>query len=235
MDDRETHTLLLAPTGSGKDTFHLWPTLRWGWTQSTVNLDRQNGEMYDATHTARAQYGHVEAFAPYRSAMACFNVGDSIRFGKPEEFRDAVFIGRSLTAPDKIRHESSAGAHFRELAAVTIAATLLHVGYATSHTSLPAVWHFLAQHGSFSDALKEMGTTQHTSHGVHQAIAEMSGLLGKMGNGDELGSAWSTTLRPLLLYLDPYVAASTDRSAIRIDDLQYGARPPSLYLSSGVV
>jgi type IV secretion system protein VirD4 len=57
----------------------------------------------------------------------------------------------------------------------------------------------------------------------------MGGLLGKIG-GDELGSAWSTTLRPLLLYLDPYVAASTDRSTIKIDDLQYGAKPLSLYL-----
>jgi type IV secretion system protein VirD4 len=230
MDDRETHDLLLAPTGSGKDTFHINPTLQWGWTQSTLNLDCQNGEMYDATHAAREQYGRVEAFAPYRSPMACINVGDAIRFGKPEEFRDAVFIGRSLTAPEKMRQESSGGVHFRELAAVTIAASLLHAGYTTSQASLAAVWHFLAQHGSFEDALKEMRTTQHTSHGIHQAIAEMSGLLGKIGGGEELGSAWSTTLRPLLLYLDPYVAASTDRSTIKIDDLQYGAHPLSLYL-----
>ena len=230
MDDRETHGLLLAPTGSGKDTFHLNPTLQWGWTQSTLNLDCQNGEMYDATHAVRRQYGRVEAFAPYRSPMACLNVADAVRFGKPEEFRDAMFIGRSLTAPEKMRQESSGGVHFRELAAVTIAAVLLHVGYTTSQASLAAVWHFLAQHGSFGDALKEMRTTQHTSHGVHQAIAEMSGLLGKIGGGDELGSAWSTTLRPLLLYLDPHVAASTDRSTIKIDDLQYGAQPLSLYL-----
>ena len=66
MDDRETHDLLLAPTGSGKDTFHIHPTLHWGWTQSTLNLDCQHGEMYDATHAVRAQYGRVEAFAPYR-------------------------------------------------------------------------------------------------------------------------------------------------------------------------
>ena len=82
MDDRETHDLLLAPTGSGKDTFHLFPTLQWGWTQSTLNLDCQNGEMYDATHAVRAQYGRVEAFAPYRSPLACINVLDAIRLGQ---------------------------------------------------------------------------------------------------------------------------------------------------------
>ena len=202
MDDRETHDLLLAPTGSGKDTFHINPTLQWGWTQSTLNLDCQHGEMYDATHAVRGQYGRVEAFAPYRSPMACINVRRSV-LGKPEEFRDALFIRQSLTAPEKMRQESSGGVHFRELAAVTIAAAKLHVGYTTSQASLAAVWHFLTQHGTFADALKDMRTTQHTSHGIHQAIAEMSGLLGKIGSGDELGSAWSTTLRPLLLYLDP--------------------------------
>ena len=124
MDDQETHDLLLAPTGSGKDTFHLFPTLQWGWTQSTLNLDCQNGEMYDATHAVRAQYGRVEAFAPYRSPLACMNVLDAIRLGKPEEFRDALLIGHSLTAPEKMRQESSAGVHFRELAALTIAAAV---------------------------------------------------------------------------------------------------------------
>jgi hypothetical protein len=45
--------------------------------------------MYDATHVVRRQYGRVEAFAPYRSPLACLNVGDTVRFGEPEEFRDA--------------------------------------------------------------------------------------------------------------------------------------------------
>lgn len=230
MDDRETHDLLLAPSGSGKDSFHLWPTLRWGWTESTLNLDCQNGEMYDATRTAREQMGRVEAFAPYRSPLACVNVVEAIRLGKPEEFRDALLIGHSLTAPEKIRQESSAGVHFRELAALAITAATLHLSYTTSHASLAGVWHFLTQHGTFVDVLKTMQHTAHTSHGVHQAIAEMSGVLTNIGSGDELGSAWSTMLRPLLLYLDPHVAASTNRSTMSLDDLQYGAQPVSLYL-----
>jgi type IV secretion system protein VirD4 len=230
LDDLETHDLLLAPTGSGKDSFHLTPTLQWGWTQSTLNLDCQNGEMYDATQAFRASMGRVEAFAPYRSPLARINVLDALRLGHPEEFRDALLIGRSLTAPEKIRQESSAGVHFRELAALTIAAASLHLCYTTSQASLAAVWHFLTQQGSFLDALTTMRRTVHTSHGVHQAIAEMSGVLGNLGSGDELGSAWSTTLRPLLLYLDPQVAASTDTSTLDVHDLQYGTGPLSLYL-----
>jgi type IV secretion system protein VirD4 len=230
MDDKETHDLLLAPTGSGKDTFHLFPTLQWGWTQSTLNLDCQNGEMYDATQAVRAQYGRVEAFAPYRSPLARINVLDALRLGKPEEFRDALLIGQSLTAPEKMRQESSSGAHFRDLAALTITAACLHVCYMASHASLAGVWHFLTQQGTFTDVLTAMKQTAHTSHGVHQAIAELSGMLNNIGNGDELASAWSTSLRPLLLYLDPYVAASTDTSTITLDDLQYGREALSLYL-----
>ena len=147
-----------------------------------------------------------------RSPLGCINVLDAIRLGKPEEFRDAFLIGRSHTAPEKIRQESSSGAHFRELAALTITAASLHVCYTTSHPSPAAVWHFLTQQGTFAEAITTMRTTAHTSHGVHQAIAEMSGVLHNIGSGDELGSAWSTTIRPLLLYLDPHVAASTDRS-----------------------
>ena len=158
------------------------------------------------------------------------NVLDAIRLRQPEEFRDALLIGQSLTAPEKMRQESSSGAHFRELAALTITAASLHVCYTTSHASLAAVWHFLTQHGTIADVITAMRQTAHTSHGVHQAIAELSGVLRTIGSGDELGSAWSTTLRPLLLYLDPHVAASTDRSTFTLDDLQYGTEALSLYL-----
>ena len=133
--------------------------------------------MYDATHAIRAQYGRVEAFAPYRSPLACLNVLDAIRFGKPEEFRDALLIGQSHTAPEKMRQESSGGVHFRELAAVTIAAVKLHVCYTTSQASLCGR---LALSGPARLALRtrlKTCTRPHTSHGVHQAIAEMSGLL----------------------------------------------------------
>jgi type IV secretion system protein VirD4 len=231
LDDLDTPILLLGPTGSLKDACHINPTLAWGWTQSTLNLDCQHGQMYDATGAIRRQYGQVELFAPYQRPRACLNVADTIRVGEPEEFRDALLIGTSLTAPEKNRHESSAGVHFRELAAVTIAAALLHLCYTTSTASLAAVCRFLSAQASFAKAIALMAQTPHTHHGVHEAIAVMSGLLGNLGSGgDEQGSAWSTTMRPLLLYLDPYVALSTDTSTIRLDDLQYGRQALSLYL-----
>src|SRR5262245_1644995 len=69
LDDSEQHVLLLAPTGSGKDAFHVTPTLQWGWTDSAVILDPKDGATYDKTASARTAYGDVVAFAPYRSPL----------------------------------------------------------------------------------------------------------------------------------------------------------------------
>jgi type IV secretion system protein VirD4 len=41
---------------------------------------------------------------------------------------------------------------------------------------------------------------------------------------------WTTAIRPLVLYSDPLIAASTDTSTITLEDLQYGTKPVSLYL-----
>jgi type IV secretion system protein VirD4 len=50
-------------------------------------------------------------------------------------------------------------------------------------------------------------------------------------SGDrELSSVWTTAIRPLVLYSDPLVAASTDTSTLTLEALQYGKQPLSLYL-----
>jgi type IV secretion system protein VirD4 len=230
LDDSPLHVALFAPTGSGKDTFHINPTLRWGWTKSAIINDPKDGQSFDATGQARAQYGRVEAFAPYKSPLACINVLDSLRIGDPHEFGDAVLIGQSLTAPDKVQvRESSGGVHFREMAALTISAGSLHCRYENPQASLPTVWHFLSQQGTFKHVLETLRKTPHTRWGVHQLILEMSNVV-QNAVGEELGSVSTTTIRPLLLYADPYVAASTERSTIDIEDLQYGPCPLSLYL-----
>ena len=129
-DDGPTHLALFGPTRSGKGHFHLKPTLRWFWRKgSALITDPKNGENYLATAADRRQYGRVEVFAPYGHPQCCLNVGDTIRWGDPREFDDALTIGQSLTAPRKMAKESEVSLHFRELAAMLLAAVQLHVGY----------------------------------------------------------------------------------------------------------
>src|SRR6266540_6857460 len=127
--------------------------------------------------------------------------------------------------------EHSTSLHFRELASLLLTATILHVLYTSPRKSLAGVWDFLTQqHDSLADCLKAMASTTHRSQGVHQAITSMTRAIKNITGDRELSSVWTTAIRPLVLYSDPLVAASTDASDLSFEDLQYGTRPLSLYL-----
>jgi type IV secretion system protein VirD4 len=65
---------------------------------------------------------------------------------------------------------------------------------------------------------------------VHQAIFSLTTALKNITGDRELSSIWSTAIRPLVLFNDPLVAASTDTSTLDLHDLQYGTEPVTLYL-----
>ena len=230
-DNGSKHVFLCAPTRAGKGVFHIQPTLATGWRHSALILDPKRGENYDLTHHARQQYGRVEAFAPYRRPLACINVLKTIRLKQLAEHGDALTIAQSLTAPYKMVQETSTSLHFRELAAMFLTAAILHVCYTSVLASLAAVWHFLTQqHRTLGDCLKTMLGTRHTPHGVHPTIAQFTNAIRNITGDRELSSVWTTVIRPLSLYADPLIAASTDTSTLDLEDLQHGREPLSLYL-----
>jgi type IV secretion system protein VirD4 len=93
------------------------------------------------------------------------------------------------------------------------------------------VWAFLTQqHGELVACLKTMRETAHLSQGVHEAIAAMTTAIKNITGDRELSSVWSTAIRPLVPYSDHLVQMSTVASDLNLLDLQYGARPVSLYL-----
>ena len=229
-DDSEGHIFLMGPTRKGKGIGVIIPTLL-TWRESTLILDPKDGENLKASLHWRAGYTHIHAFTPCTAPHARINVLDTIRLKTPREFADTQLIAQSLTAPEKMAHESATGLHFRELASLLLSAAMLHICYTTTHPSLAGVWAFLTQqHGSLADCLKTMASTAHSSHGVHQAIASMTTAISNISGDRELSSVWTTAIRPLVLYSDPLIAASTDRSTLRLDDLQYAQVPMTLAL-----
>jgi type IV secretion system protein VirD4 len=229
-DATETHVLLVGPTRSGKGVSVIIPTLL-SWQGSALILDPKDGENANVTDAWRTQHTRVWRFTPCQAPQERINILDMIRLGTPQEFGDAYAIAQSLTSPEKLAHESATSLHFRELATLLLTASFLHVCYTRQRASLAGVWGFLTQqHASLAACLTAMRATAHTSHGVHQAIASMSTAIANIAGDRELSSVWTTAIRPLVLYSDPLVAASTDTSTITLDDLQYGQVPTSLYL-----
>jgi type IV secretion system protein VirD4 len=229
-DDSDAHVLLIAPTRQGKGVGPIICSLL-TWMESVVVTDPKDGENYDVTANWRRGLGPVYAFTPRREPQTRINVLDTVRLQSSKEFGDAQLIAQSLVAPEKMARESQTSLHFRELAALLLTATILHVLYTSQQKSLAGVWAFLTQqHHSLGAALKAMTSARHLSHGVHEAIASMTTAIKNITGDRELSSVWTTAIRPLVLYSDPLVAASTDASDVDFDELQYGPRPVSLYL-----
>ncbi len=110
-------------------------------------------------------------------------------------------------------------------------AAILHVCYTAALASLASVWYFLTQqHRTLSACLHTMLGTRHTPHGVHPTIGQFTQAMRNITGERELSSLWTTVVRPLSLYADPLIAASTDTSTLDLDDLQHGPEPLSLYL-----
>ena len=248
LDDSETHCLLCGPTRGGrfgrrwggKGTGVVIPTLLclphrrgWqaAWPASALVTDPKDGETVDATAAGRAAAGQrVAIFCPHRSPQAGINVRDFIRLKTPHEFADATMIAQSLTAPEKMARETAVSLHFRDLATMLLTAGFLHVCYTVTHASLAALWRFLTQQQDVQQCITVMRQTAHSSYGVHQAIFSLTTAIKNITGDRELSSVWSTAIRPLVLFNDPLVAASTDSSTLDLNDLQYGSDPVTLYL-----
>jgi type IV secretion system protein VirD4 len=229
-ENSDAHILLVAPTRQGKGVGPIICSLL-TWMESVVVTDPKDGENYDVTAKWRQGLGPVYAFTPRRNPQTRINVLETVRLQTSKEFGDAQLIAQSLVAPEKLAWESQTSLHFRELAALLLTATILHVLYTSPRKSLAGVWHFLTQqHTSLGAALKAMASARHLSQGVHEAIASMTTAIKNITGDRELSSVWTTAIRPLVLYSDPLVAASTDASDLDFDELQYGQAPVSLFL-----
>jgi type IV secretion system protein VirD4 len=232
-DDSESHLLVIAPTRAGKGVGVVIPTLL-TWPESVLVTDPKDGENYDLTATwRRGPDGNnpVYAFTPCRAPQTRIDVCRTIRLGTSREFGDAQLISDSLGAPEKMSRDNATSLHFRELANLLRTAGILHVLYTRPRKNLAGVWQFFTQeHKDLPSCLKAMTTTTHRSEGVHQAITSITRAIQNITGDRELSSVWSTMIRPLVLYNDPLVAASTETSDFDFDELQYGERPVSLYL-----
>ena len=127
-DNAKTHTLLVAPTRSGKGVGHIIPTLL-TWEGSTVVTDVK-GENWELTSGYRkSQLGNdVFMFKPMSSSSCHYNPLGEIRIGTEHEMGDLQLITKILVDPTGKGSEGE-NAHWVDNAWQLLQGVVLHLLY----------------------------------------------------------------------------------------------------------
>ena len=221
----DRHTLVLAPSRTGKGVGMVVPTLL-SFSGSVVCHDMK-GENYQLSAGFRShELGQlVLRFDPTDPQTIRFNPLWEVRQGE-YEFRDADDIAELCVDRDAEERAS----HWDKTARDLIAATILHVLYTHASPSLHACGSLLASPGTtIRDTLLSMRDTCHLGERPHPIVQEIA--QANLNRSDEeLSGVISTAQTALQLYRDPLIARATSVSDFRLKDLISGPLPLSLYL-----
>jgi type IV secretion system protein VirD4 len=236
------HVFGYAPTRSGKGINTVVPTLL-TWRHSTLIHDFK-AELWELTAGARKQMGQVcLKFNPtdQTGSSVRFNPLEEVSLGTTHEAADVQNIVQMLIDPEG---RGFADDHWKETAAPLFTGAILHILYAEKAKTLRGLIGLLSDPDvTIDDTIKKMLTAQHDptgAHGwrtfrgeptrTHPIVAEsMREVMNKAEK--ERASIVSEVGKRLAIYRDPMVAAATEYSEFRINDLMNHERPVSLYLS----
>lgn len=248
-DDDSTHTLVCAPTRSGKGVGIIIPTLLY-WPHSVLITDIK-GENWAFTSAYRKHElkNAVIKFEPTAYDSAKFNPFEEIRIGTPKEISDTQNICQILVDPTGKGMEGS-DAHWKQNAASLLQGIVIHLKYTLPDVSIKDVLKFMTEDNDGLQAYlgkiladDEAGAIVHDETGeilkyacqapekiyFHPYVQQ---IFSKMFNTPEkeFGSIASTLDTALAVYRDPVLANNVSRCDFRIKDLMNFARPVSLYL-----
>ncbi len=222
--DGPEHSMIFAPTRSGKGVSVVLPTL-YTWTASVVAYDMKK-ELWAKTAGYRSKFSHCLRFEPCARDTVRFNPLLEVRRGY-HEVGDVQNICEILVDPSGGREERS---HWDKTAASLLTGTILHVLYAEDDKTLSRVAELLSDPDRPVIAVLEMMLdTKHLGDRPHPVVAAVAReMLNKEDR--EQSSVISSALSFLTLYRDPLIAAATSESDFRLADLMNGEHPVSLYL-----
>lgn len=239
-DDGPTHTVVFAPTRSGKGRGIIIPTL-FAWKHSAVVND-QKGENYALTAGMRKAAGQfVAKFQPtcLDDSTACWNVLDEIRKFTLRDVADAQNIMAAITDPESKGMED----HWIARAWELLTALALHSVYYERDKSLtgmalylgdPAfesdtqMWNRMLQAEHDPDGIMQWTDTSGNPTKTHPVVANAARAMLNTPD-DERGSVLSTAKRCLTLFLDPIIAKNTSRSDFLVRDLMTLDKPLTVY------
>lgn len=228
------HVLALGATRSGKGRGIVVPTIL-NWPGSLVVLDPK-GELaagdprlgFTGTSGFRAQFSHIQIFAPASTSSARYNPLLEVRRGA-NEVRDVQNIVDILTAPPEASRETP---FWRNAASTLLVGLILDVLYseAEEHKTFAAV---LSRLSRLDEVAEEMRTRLHpldeTTYGAHPKVKEAADFYLGMEPRTR-SNVLATAMSYLTLFQDPLVSKNTAASDFRLGDLVALERPVTLYL-----
>jgi type IV secretion system protein VirD4 len=240
VDRKDRHALVYAPSGTGKSSCLVIPTLL-RWTGSVLAFDIK-GELWEKTAGYRASCKQIAIrFDPtLKTGSASYNPLLAI----PRSEEDVAFaqdVADILVNPEG--KETAGGERFFEDSArALLTGVILHALYTESRPSLASCLRLLSSPEPV-EAWKAMQTAEHDparSRGwldragkesaTHPTVASAASRLLGMDERTATG-VQATAQSKLVLFEDPLVCANTAGSDFRGEDLIGGERPVSVYLT----
>ena len=237
------HVLVEAPTRAGKGVNTMVPTLL-AWPHSALIHDFK-GELWGLTAGARKRMGQLcfkfDPTDPGNPGVK-YNPLAEVRLRTPYETADVQNIVQILVDPDGrgFEHDN----HWMQAGMALLTGAILHILYIESAKTLRGLIGLLSDpEATIEETIKGIMTAEHDPGGTmgwitgrgepthtHPVVAEsMREVLNKAEK--ERSAVISEVVRRLPVFRDPLIAAATEYSELRIDDLVNHERPASLYLS----
>jgi type IV secretion system protein VirD4 len=241
-DCGQGHVLLEAPTRAGKGVNTIVPTLL-AWPHSALIHDFKR-ELWPLTAGGRQQNGSLcFKFDPANpdDPGVRYNPLEEVRLRTPYETGDVQNVVEILVDPDGNGFNSES--HWVQAGKALLTGAILHLLYAEPVKTLRGLSGLLSDpEAKIQQTIERIMTTEHdpdgtmgwrTSRGAptrtHPLVAEsMREVLDKAEK--ERSGVISEVVTRLPLYRDPLIAAATECSDFKIDDLVNRVQPVSLYL-----
>lgn len=248
-----SHTLVIAPTRSGKGVGTVVPTLT-SYTESVIVFDPK-GELYNMTAGYRQKFSRVIKFSPVQMETACFNPLEEVELDE-NAFRDIGTILTNIFQKGEKGGDSNSD-FFDNNARDLLTGVIFHVLSAVNESGRPlykkedqciaGVLRIFARAASGTDEegnplpagealLDEMINSKHidkngvVSDYIHGIVLDVA-MSAKQQHEKVRSDIMQTVQSKLNLFRDPFIRHVTSHSDFKLSDFYESKEPLSLYLT----
>ena len=248
-----SHTLVIAPTRSGKGVGTVVPTCC-SYRESMIIVDPK-GELYNMTAGYRRKFSHVIKFSPVQFETACFNPLEEVELDQ-NAFRDIGTILQNIFQKSDKGGDSNAD-FFDNNARDLLTGVIFHVLsavdekkrpiYGPKDRTLAGILTILARAANGEDEegnplpagealLDEMVNSTHldkdgnVSDYIHGIVLDVA-MSAKQQHEKVRSDIMQTIQSKLNLFRDPFIRNVTSHSDFKLQDFYDSKEPISLYLT----